>query len=308
MKSRLAALVLVSLLAVSAPCQAAPLSETLTGEAKTDFDAAKVLFEDGDFAGAALKFQQAYDRSKDARLLWNVAVCEKGQRRYVRVRMLVERYLSEGKDLLTAEQVQAAQGALATIKPFIGTAKIDTDEGVELFVDGERAGTTPLPGPLPLDLGKHQIGARKSGYKTFATTVVIEGGSETAVPIALVPIDTRARIAVHAGEGDSIAFDGSVVGVTRWQGEVNAGPHTIRVSAPKRKTHELSLDLAEGSNRTVEVSLENEPRSLWPFIAGGAVLVVAATIGGYFLFKPEDKQGEQTPGTLGILNLASVLR
>jgi hypothetical protein len=305
-----AAALVASFIVVTSPCAAAPLAETLTGEAKTDFEAGKVLFEDGDFAGAASKFQQAHDRSKDPRLLWNVAVCEKAQRHYVRVQTLVERYLAEGKDVLTAEQVQAARAVLDTIKPFIGTARIETEEGVEVSIDGERTGTTPLAKPVPLDLGKHQLTAQKAGYKPFASSIVIEGGTETAVPIALVRVDPRARIAVHAGEGDSIAFDGVVVGVTRWQGDANAGPHTLRVSAPKRKTYELSLDLAEGSNRTVEVTLENESRALWPFIAGGVLLAGAATVGAFFLFKPDDKPGEQTPGSLapGLVNLASVLR
>lgn len=301
--------VLVALsLVVVAPAHAAPLTETLTGEARTDFEAAKVLFADGDFVGAGSKFQQAYDRSKDPRLLWNVAVCEKAQRHYVRVRNLAQRYLVEGKDVLTPEQVQAANGVLESIKPFIGTAKVETEEGVEISIDSERAGVTPLPGPLPLDLGKHQLTAQKAGTKPFATTVTIEGGVETSVPIALVRVDPHARIVVQAGEGDSIAFDGSVVGVTRWQGEANPGPHTVRVSAPKRRTYELSVDLAEGSNRTVDVTLENESRALWPFIAGGAVLVIAATVGGYFLFKPDSKPEDATPGTLGIAPLSWRLR
>jgi hypothetical protein len=308
MKRLLSSAVLAVCLAASSPGLAAPLSETLTGEAKTDFDAGKVLFEDGDFPGAAAKFQQAYERSKDPRLLWNVAVCEKAQRHYVRVRVLVERYLAEGKDVLTPEQTQAAKGVLDTIKPLIGTAKIEAPEGVEISVDGTNAGTTPLPAPVPLDLGKHQLTAQKPGAKPFATTISIEGGVETVVPVALQELNPRARIAVHASEGDSIVFDDTVVGVTRWQGDVKAGEHTLRVTAPKHKPYELRLDLAEGSNRTVEVTLENESRMLWPYIAGGAVLAVVAVVGGYFLFKPDDKPGEQTPGTLGVAQLGLRLR
>jgi len=38
-----------------------PLSEALTGQAQADYQAAKLLYGDGDFAGASLKFKQAFD-------------------------------------------------------------------------------------------------------------------------------------------------------------------------------------------------------------------------------------------------------
>ena len=92
MRRLVAGLIVALSVALAAPAiAAAPLGESLSGEAKTDYESAKVLYDDGDFVGAGSKFQQAYDRSKDARLLWNVAVCEKAQRHYVRVRALVRR-------------------------------------------------------------------------------------------------------------------------------------------------------------------------------------------------------------------------
>lgn len=303
----LAFLLLVALGSVARSADAAPpLSESLSGEAKVDFEAARVLFEDGDFPGAALKFQQAYERAKDPRLLWNVAVCEKAQRHYVRVMRTVERYLVEGKDTLAPEQVKTAEGVLEAIKPFIGTVKVESESDVRVAIDGEAASGSIIF----VDQGKHQLTAQKEGFRPFTTSVSVDGGKETVVPIALVRIDLRARIAVHASEGDSIVFDDKVVGVTRWQSEVNAGSHSLRVSAPKHKAYELQLDLAEGSTRTVEVTLENEARPLWPFIAGGVVLVGAAVIGGYFLFKPDAKPGDQPAGSLspGLVNLSSVLR
>jgi hypothetical protein len=36
-----------------------PLAETLTGAAKSEYEAGRLLYADGDYAGAALKFQRA---------------------------------------------------------------------------------------------------------------------------------------------------------------------------------------------------------------------------------------------------------
>jgi len=291
-------------LAADAPRR--PLAESLSGDAKSDYDAGKLLFEDGDFAGAASKFRQAYERSKEPRLLWNVAVCEKGLRHYARVHELTKRYLDEGKDLLTPEQDKAARDLRDAVKSFIGTLRITAPAGAEIAIDGERVGIAPLPAPVPIDLGAHKVSAQKAGLQASVTSVEITGGEESHVTVILRPLNTRARISVHAGEGDVIAFDGTVMASTRWQAEVDAGQHTLRVTAPSRKPYDARLDLAEGATRTVDVSLESEGRPLWQWIAGGVVLAGAASVGGYFLFKPDPKPGEQTPGTLppGLVNLS----
>src|SRR5690348_11091354 len=61
----------------SEPSAQLPLAESLTGEAKAEYESGKLLFEHGDFAAAAVKFQHAYEVGKDPRLLWNVAAAEK---------------------------------------------------------------------------------------------------------------------------------------------------------------------------------------------------------------------------------------
>src|SRR5437867_3379084 len=56
-----------------APAQPPPpptLAESLTGAAKADYDAAHILYRNGDYANALTKFQAAYDKSKDPRLFW----------------------------------------------------------------------------------------------------------------------------------------------------------------------------------------------------------------------------------------------
>lgn len=297
----------------AAPCAAdepaaprPPLSEALTGDAKADYDAAKLLFEDGDFAGAASKFRQAHDRAKDPRLLWNMAVCEKGLRHYARVQGLVERYLEEGKDMLSAEQTKAARDLRDAVRAFVGSLTLSVEPGAEITIDGEPMGQAPLARAIPLDLGPHKLTAEKAGFKSVSTAFEIAGGAETKLAVVLRPVSAKARIAVLAGEGDTIAFDGKTVGSTRWQADVDAGPHSLRVTAPKRKPYELRLDLVDGSNRTVEVTLEHERAAPWPWILGGVALTGAAIVGGYFLFKPEDRPADQPVGTLppGVVQLS----
>jgi hypothetical protein len=309
---------LVLVVSMGRPCAAqdAPavkrpsLSETLTGDARTDYDAAKLLFEDGDFAGAASKFRQAYDRAHDPRLLWNIAVCEKGLRHYARVQKLTQRYLEEGRDLLSPEQTKAARDLAEAVKTFVGTLKISAEPGVTILIDGEPAGTTPIAAPILLDLGAHKLTAEKEGKKPFTASVDIAGGSDKTLDVVLAPTSSKAHLSVVAGEGDTIAFDGAVVAATRWQADVEAGTHSLRVTAPQRKAYELHLDLVDGSNRTVEVTLESQSKPLWPWVVGAVALSGLAVVGGYFLFRGDEKASDQPPGSLapGLVQLSRGLR
>jgi hypothetical protein len=56
-----------------------PLSQVLQGAAKNAYDVASLLYKQGDFAGAEAKYSQAYDLSKDPRLVFNMAACERGR-------------------------------------------------------------------------------------------------------------------------------------------------------------------------------------------------------------------------------------
>src|SRR5580692_2580909 len=87
----------------------ASLADSLPADARRDYDAGKLLFEDGDYATALLKYQAAYDRTRDSRLLWNVAVCQKDQRHYAKAAATLGRYLAEGGDLLSAADRRDAQ-------------------------------------------------------------------------------------------------------------------------------------------------------------------------------------------------------
>src|SRR5262245_25502031 len=68
------------------------LAESLPGEARANYDAGRVLFEDQDYAGALVKFERAFKHTPDPRLLWNMAACEKSLRHYARALELLERY------------------------------------------------------------------------------------------------------------------------------------------------------------------------------------------------------------------------
>lgn len=278
--------------AAPAPAPARPkLSESLTGMALAEYSAGVALFKDGDFAGAMARFEEAYKLSRDHRLLWNVALCQKNLRRYVALLDTMRRLEQDAGEQLSAEERQDIADLRRTAAAFVSQIEIAASEpGATVIVDGAAVGTTPLAAPVVVDLGERKIQVRKAGFQEFTRTLRIEGGGSIGVAAVLEREIRRGRLAVVAGADDLITLDGRVVGRGRWEGAVPAGPHALQVTAPKMEAHRSEVLVRDGELRRVPVTLNKEPdpnaKRVWLWIAGGAALAAGAAITGALLFEP----------------------
>ena len=234
------------------------LSQTLTGTAKADFEAAKLLASDGDFAGALIKFQSAYDASKDPRLLWNIAFCHKNLRHYAKVTATLKQYIETGGTLLSASDRKEAQDLIAMIEPFTtrATLKVSPD-GAQIFVDDEPVGTSPLPGPIVLDIGERRLRIAKDGLATYEKAVLVAGGPELTLTIALQREIHEGTLVVEAPVGASVSIDDRQVGVGRVEQKVASGGHQLRVSAPGMRPYQTEVVIQDRETRSLNVLLES---------------------------------------------------
>lgn len=287
------------------PAAPTPLSETLSGMAKAEYEAGKVLFADKDFANAIVKFEKAYELSKDPRLLWNVAVCQKNLRRYAKMLVTLRKLLADGGPLLTEQDRKDADDLAKTVESFVSKLSLVVNEpGAKIVIDGEEVGATPLGEPLLVDVGPRKVRIEKAGFVTIERTVEVAGGGTMALELSMVKEVHEGRLVVVAAEGDIIAIDGKVVGQGRYEGVLPSGGHTLRVSAEGMMTYQSEVVLKDNERRQVPVTLNPVPRDmtetiLW--IAGGVVLAAGATVGGILLFQPTEKDavdGSITPGVV----------
>jgi len=308
----LAPLALLAALAIAAPALAAPpeappvawatpLSESLSGPAKDAYDAAGILRNNQDPSGALTKYGQAYELSKDPRLLFDMAVCERDLRAYARMQELLERYEHEAGGDLPAAQKAEIDAALGTIRLLVGTVRLAVSEaGAAVAIDGQPAGSTPLASPIVVDLGKHTLSVDKAGFEPVEQTIEIAGGNEIAVTVHLRARIRPAQLLVVTDAEATVLVDKRVVARGRFDGAVAPGPHDLQVTEPGKKPYAAPLDLQDGEARTLQITLENLPRGagLWPWIAGGVVVAAGAVVGGYFLLKPHDEAASPPQGTL----------
>jgi hypothetical protein len=266
-----------------------PLAESLAGQAREDYRSATLLYGDGDYPGALVKFRSAYERSGDPRLLWNVAACEKNLRHYARVLAIVQRYQRDTAGRLGEERRQEAEALVRAVRALVSSVHLDVDQpGASVFVDDERVGTTPLAEPLLVDLGTRRVRIARRGFKEQIVRQDFAGGSEVTLSLTLTPAPREGRLIIDAGGTGTIGVDGRVVGEGRWEGSLPSGTHSVRVAAPGFRPHTAELVLGEGESRSLYVSLEAERTRGSPLLWWGAGLLVAGGLGtgAYFLFRP----------------------
>ena len=269
------------------------LSKSLTGMAKAEFAAAKILYEDDDFANAIVKFQHAYDLANDPRLLWNIAACEKNLRHYTRALAAIGRYQQEGEANLTKQDRTDATALDKVLRTLISTLTVLVSEpGADIFVDEEKIGTSPLTAPVLIDVGKRVLRVHKPGFKDFVDSRQAQGATALTVVARLDKEVHRGQALVQAGPKDLIAIDGKAVAQARWEGPLASGGHTLRVTAPGMAAYQSELLVQDDRTRRIEVTLISLPKpvetSTWVWISGGALLAVGTIIGGAVLFKPTE--------------------
>jgi hypothetical protein len=310
--------------AVSAPAATSgppiPLSEALAGLAKRDYDAGRLLYESGDFPSARLKFEAAFDRSHDPRLLWNAAACERRLRRYARAIALVRRYLATRSPLITAEAARTAQFFLDAAEPLTARLAVEANEPQAwVFVDDLAMGPAPLAPDTRVDLGTHTVTVRKDGFADYLESLTVVDAADVHVKAVLRAKVHEGQVVVRAGGRNAIAVDGVIVGEGTWEGLLPSGPHSLRVTPVELSTNysrpfESQFSVEDDRTRVVDVNIidvvsqpskvEVAPRAKgippWAWVVGGIALAAGASVVGYFIYQSSQPQATgPIPGTLG---------
>jgi hypothetical protein len=167
-----------------------PLGQALQGDARALYDGARERFKAGDYPSALAKFQRAHEISHDPRLYWNMAACERKQGHNASVMRLIDAYLREGEAWLTDDDKREASRAAAAVRAFVASATVATspESGVDVFLDDERIGRTPLDRPLWIDAGLHRVRFAKATFKTIERSEEIRAGTDLSWSVELEPL------------------------------------------------------------------------------------------------------------------------
>jgi hypothetical protein len=221
--------------------------------------------------------------------LWNIAACEKNLRHYAKVSALLDRYIQEAGATMPPDHRAEVDEVIRTVKLLISTVRIIANRpGALVFVDDVPVGTTPLPGPITVDLGRRVFRITKPGYQAQELTRDVTGGSQLTLEVVLERVIDSGQLRVIAGSGASIRIDGGIVGQSEWTGTLSAGEHVLRVTGEGMRPYDKEINIVAGQTRTLYVSLEPAPSGgvpTWVWIGAGVVVAGGLATTGYFLFR-----------------------
>lgn len=238
------------------------VAERLPEDARKHFESGLLLYEDKNFEGAMVEFKTAYDTSKEARVLQNVAICQKNLKHYAAAIGTLQRELTEAADL-EPEKKKELQDEIDILMPLTSTVAITASEpGAQVYVDGELVGPTPVA-EFRVDVGERTFTAKLPGFVDSSQKVVISGSTAAKVTLAMEPTVKLAHVRVVAAglPKDVVArvtIDGTEMGATPWEGDLLAGKHTIDVTAPGYVAQKTTREFAYKEKSDIELKLEKE--------------------------------------------------
>jgi hypothetical protein len=139
-----------------------------------------------------------------------------------------------------------------------------TTRGARVFVDGERAGTTPLAGPLRLEVGKHTLKMTKKGYTDYLDVFTVKPGQTTTLDIDLLPMAGILEVTANVPEA-RVFVDGEFVGTTPLETEVLIGKRSVRVKKAGYYDFIRTIKSIAGKTAELDVQLKAMPAGSTPY-------------------------------------------
>jgi hypothetical protein len=240
-----------------------PLREQLNAEAQKHWDTAIALFTRSQWDGARTSFNAAYEASKNVRVLFNVAVCEKNLGRYARAIEIFKKELEEGKGQLAPDEEAEIKTQITGLEQFVATLVVEVSEpGAEIYVDEAKVGVSPMPGPISVQLGERRIRASKAGFADARETIELKGGASGRVSLKLAPITKTSLVNINVvgPTNATVKIDGKEVGPAPYKGQVgvSAEPHQFSAEAPGYVPATQSAVVRDGEQLTLTLQLALE--------------------------------------------------
>jgi hypothetical protein len=179
--------------------------ESATNIARERFKEGVAHFDQKNYDKARIAFLQAYALKKHPAVLLNLAQSELRSGHEADAAKHFSIYLREAKEASQSER-ESAEAGLFAAKAVVGEIALSAEEGSTVFVDGVEEGAAPLPDPIYLSPGSHQLEARKDGKVAKATIAAKAGeANEFALRFTAPAPAGVGPTAEHAASGSSTA-------------------------------------------------------------------------------------------------------
>jgi hypothetical protein len=271
MKTRIATVLLVCLAfpraAYAQNDDPAPSGTDAVKEGREHFSRGLALYHEGNFGGARVEFQRAYDVAPSYKILFNLGQTAYELQDYAAAINAFSRYLAEGAAHVPAARRAEVEKSLRDLEQRVGRVAISTNvPGADVAIDGVHIGTTPLDAPTIVSVGRRSITATLAGRIPVLRSVDVAEGDHLSlsldlvapepvplVPVAVVPVQLPPAPPPVAAPPASVAPPRHASSTPMWIGVAATGALVA--------TTAVFGGLTIGANNTYESRLGQFPGS-----------------------------------------------
>jgi hypothetical protein len=175
-------LLLLTTLGVTAPAGA---EEDPRQAARRHYEQGVALSNAADYAGALEQFRQAYAKSPNYAVLYNIGQAEAVLGHLLEAIAALSRYLKDGGTEIPEARREEVKAQLAALEARLAELTVTTEHtGAVVRVDGRDIGRTPLYEPIRLSPGRHVI-ILSDGERTQTATVEIREAERRTLTLTL---------------------------------------------------------------------------------------------------------------------------
>ena len=190
-----AAILVAALLAQTSPMNAGPEAKA---KAKVMLTEGSALYQSGDYAGALEKFKEARATYASPKIWFNIGHANRDLGRFDDAMAAFEKFLMGARDA-SPEAIADARKAVDELKPKLGQVRIECrTAGAEVNIGGKVVGQAPLPDPIWVSPGRHQITALSAEAPPAVETVNVVAGTEITVELNSNPFPAAVPAAAPA--------------------------------------------------------------------------------------------------------------
>jgi hypothetical protein len=158
-------------------------------QARMHFERGVALMTAEDWDAALAEFDRSLELSATRSALFNRGMCLKALHRYIEALRAFRQWREEYAGAAGTEERESVDSAVAQLQGFLGSLAISVSvAGATVLVDGQPVGTSPLPAPLPVEVGPHTVEATLEGCEPAREQVTITSGESRDVALVLTAV------------------------------------------------------------------------------------------------------------------------
>lgn len=263
-------------------------ADSNTEQAKVHFKNGTDLYDENNFRGALVEFQRAYELAPSYRILFNIGQVEMELQDYAGAIKAFTRYLREGGADIAADRASQVKADIEKLRGRIGVVTIETAKGAEVSIDGVAVGFAPLPEPVTVNTGRHEITVRVTGREPAKRVVDVAGQQQLTVVLGtdLAPPAPRSDAAPAVTEPTAPPSKAPMIVAWSIAGgsAITAGIFALTARSDADKLVELRNTFPT-SREALDAQASRERRNALLADSFAVATVVAAGVGVYLTFK-----------------------